>query len=767
MKTCLVNLYDLDPPRNGGMSRVAYLVCRLLAEYAGLDYVTVFFAVGASFSGKFREWLGHSGGTLIPVLAEDGFPPFFRSFKPDLIISPLFGTLPVAYWDEYTDIPHIASMPDALALDLPDLFTEQVLHSRREIYDQLKHASLVVTLSEHARGRLIHHLALKEEQITVSYVAGDLSTIVANELLSPQNPIVPSAPYIFYPANGWPHKRHELLLRIMNHIWKNNPDQLLVLAGWHPNGYIQELVKQLGCPTEKIIDLGYIGDPGDMVSLYRSAQAMIFVSEYEGFCMPVLEAMQNDCPVICAPIASLPEVAGDAALYVNTDNPEDWAKAFLEILPSQRDNLIKRGGIQAAHFSWKQTRSDWVDNLSRFGLIPEIASPSSDHFVLGKEIDLALVLKTWVEYYAISQMRLEEKEKFIQETAKFQQSREIEFVSLKKDLIARESAIQSFRLSIFFWLINGPFGRFIPFRSFLIKLGIRDRFRPKLGVLIQYPPRPLKIPVRYRQEARLPEDELPVISMVTPSFNQAVFLDRTIQSILSQEYPRLEYVLQDGNSTDGSADILEKYRPQLTHVESVRDGGQAHAINLGFRHTTGQIMAYMNSDDMLLPGALHYVAKYFARHPQVDVVYGHRIIVDENDQEVGVWVLPPHDGKMLEWGDYVPQETMFWRREIWDKSGGKMDESFKFALDWDLLNRFQQAGARIVRLPRFLAVFRVHDAQKSTAQIHDIGLREMNQLRQQIHGRKVQPDEINSNLRPYLVRSVIYHKLYRLGILRY
>jgi FkbM family methyltransferase len=362
------------------------------------------------------------------------------------------------------------------------------------------------------------------------------------------------------------------------------------------------------------------------------------------------------------------------------------------------------------------------------------------------------------------QQELEAKEKFIKER---EETFSLDLTSLNNELIAKEAAIQSFQRSLFFWLFNGPLGRFIPFRSFLIKLGIRDRFRPRLGVLIQYPSRPLKIPVRYRQEARLPEDELPVISMVTPSFNQAVFLDRTIQSILSQEYPRLEYVLQDGNSTDGSADILEKYRSQLVHVESVRDGGQAHAINLGFRHTTGQIMAYMNSDDMLLPGTLHYVARYFARHPQVDVVYGHRVIVDENDQEVGVWVLPPHDGKMLEWGDYVPQETMFWRREIWDKSGGKMDESFKFALDWDLLNRFQLAGARIVRLPRFLAVFRVHGAQKSTAQIHDIGLREMNQLRQQIHGREVRPEEINSNLRPYLMRSVIYHKLYRLGILRY
>lgn len=338
---------------------------------------------------------------------------------------------------------------------------------------------------------------------------------------------------------------------------------------------------------------------------------------------------------------------------------------------------------------------------------------------------------------------------------------------LRQDLLAKEIVIQSYRRSVLSWILYGPFGRFIPFRGWLAKLGIRARFLPKLGVLYQYPPRPLRTPVRYHKEAHLPDNELPVISIVTPSYNQAIFLDRTIQSVFSQEYPKLEYVIRDGKSTDGSADVIEKYRNQLSHAESITDEGQANAINIGFRHTTGQIMAYLNSDDMLLPGTLHFVARYFARHPDVDVVYGHRVIVDENDDKVGIWVLPPHDRKMLEWGDYVPQETMFWRREIWEKSGGKMDETFKFVLDWDLLLRFQQAGARIVRLPRFLALFRVHDAQKSTAQINDLGLREMNLLRQRIHGREVQPDEINRNLRAYLMRSVIFHKLYRLGFLRY
>ena len=104
-------------------------------------------------------------------------------------------------------------------------------------------------------------------------------------------------------------------------------------------------------------------------------------------------------------------------------------------------------------------------------------------------------------------------------------------------------------------------------------------------------------------------------------------------------------------------------------------------------------MAWLNSDDLLLPGALFYVAEYFRKHPEVDVIYGHRIIINEDNRETGRWVLPPHNDNMLQWADYVPQETMFWRRDLWDKVGGYVDESFQFAMDWELILRFRNAGA--------------------------------------------------------------------------
>lgn len=305
-------------------------------------------------------------------------------------------------------------------------------------------------------------------------------------------------------------------------------------------------------------------------------------------------------------------------------------------------------------------------------------------------------------------------------------------------------------------------------RNLALRVRVRRLAGRLLGVrlrkLTHYKPRDLRVPARYHRPVRL--DDPPVISVVTPSFNQGRFLEQTIKSVLDQDYPRLEYAVQDGGSKDESVAVMEKYRHRLVHAESRKDNGQAHAVNLGFaRAARGEIMAYLNSDDLLLPGSLNYVAAYFARNPDVDVVYGHRIIIDPDGREVGRWVLPGHSDRMLVWADYVPQETMFWRRRIWDKVGG-IDESFRFALDWDLLLRFREAGAKFVRLPRFLGAFRVHATQKTSADLADVGAPEMARLRLRLHGRETDLDDIRQNMHGYMLRHAGYNWLYRLGLYR-
>jgi len=288
----------------------------------------------------------------------------------------------------------------------------------------------------------------------------------------------------------------------------------------------------------------------------------------------------------------------------------------------------------------------------------------------------------------------------------------------------------------------------------------KDLLRPRLGNLRQYQPRDLSVPPHYFKSSR--PISPPRILLITPSYQQGQFIEFTMRSVLDQGYPALSYFVQDGGSTDNTLEILRKYEQKLAGWISAPDRGQAHAINLGFARADGEIMGWLNSDDLLLPGSLAYVGDYFTRHPDVDVVYGNRLLIDENGQEIGRWILPGHDGRALQWADYVPQETLFWRRELWDRVGANVDESFQFAMDWDLLVRFQEVGAKFAHLPRFLGAFRVHSEQKTSASIDDLGFKEMTRIRNRLHGRTPGYTEIRAALARFLLHHILHDILYRL-----
>lgn len=338
--------------------------------------------------------------------------------------------------------------------------------------------------------------------------------------------------------------------------------------------------------------------------------------------------------------------------------------------------------------------------------------------------------KAILEMRAASQFELEAKEKIIRE---------------------QDNALKAYRAAFFFVRPVMPVLRSIRNLSRL--------FYPKLGRLEHHAPLPLKKPAPREWEGIR---NAPRISIVTPSFRQAHFIEETIDSVLDQNYPSLDYFVQDGASDDGTVDILKRYEMRLSGWESFRDGGQSEAINLGFAKTSGEIMAWLNSDDLLMPGSLATVAEYFDAHPEVDVVYGHRILIDEKGDEIGRWVLPAHDDEVLSWADFIPQETLFWRRSIWEKAGGRIDENFRFAMDWDLLQRFRSAGARMVRLPDFLGAFRIHNAQKTSAQINEVGMEEMARLRRRALGREVSWAQIHRALMPYLIRHIVHDLAYRI-----
>jgi GT2 family glycosyltransferase len=222
-------------------------------------------------------------------------------------------------------------------------------------------------------------------------------------------------------------------------------------------------------------------------------------------------------------------------------------------------------------------------------------------------------------------------------------------------------------------------------------------------------------------------DPWPRISIVTPSYNQASFLETTIQSVLKQGYPNLEFIVIDGGSTDGSVEIIERYADRLTHWESGPDRGQSHALNKGFSRATGSLLTWLNSDDQLAPGALFTVAEAFIRH-QPDLVVGrcarimhpsfipyhfHRCRLPLNV------VQPLLEDKLLElddcWmtGHFFHQPEVFFTKDIWTRSGGHVREDLYYSMDYELWLRFARAGSTIFAIPDVLAIFRQHSNQKT------------------------------------------------------
>ncbi|MEI6532176.1 MAG: glycosyltransferase family 2 protein, partial [Chlamydiota bacterium] len=269
-----------------------------------------------------------------------------------------------------------------------------------------------------------------------------------------------------------------------------------------------------------------------------------------------------------------------------------------------------------------------------------------------------------------------------------------------------------------------------------------------LGLLHQHPPK--KIHISRLEKAK--NSGAYKISLVSPSLGQGMYIERTILSVLAQAYSKLEYIIQDGGSSDLTKEIVSSYTSIVTGFESAKDQGQSHAINIAFKKSTGDIMGWLNSDDMLAPGALDLVAHCFEKNPNIDVVYGNRIIIDSEDRIIGKWILPEHDNDVLLWADFIPQETMFWRRELWEKCGARIDEDFQFAMDWELILRFREAGARFKRIPAFLGYFRVHEEQKTTRDLKTRGAQEMNLLRKKYLGKIPSDEEVYLAIRPYLER---------------
>lgn len=636
-------------------------------------------------------------------------------------------------------IPKVGWIPDFQHYRLPELFSLEDLAARDALFDLIaSRCQLVIVSSESSRRDFERFLPPFVDKVRVlpfpstlwaSHLTADPQSVVSSYHLPPK--------YALVVNQFWSHKNHAVLPPALSILEKQQIRVPLVLTGL-PADYRDvenrrlseffQVCARLGI-SDQIHFLGHV-PYWDMISLMRCAALVIQPSLFEGWNTTVEDAKALGRPHICSDIPVHREQTHGALGFFEPSSSEQLADLIASHYPhldpgpahSVERDALAQSKAHAAEFGRsvlslaREAVHLWRPNRT--------ISPSRDF----KPISAASSRgenASWPREYLV-QKRLH-----------------LEYV------------VGKFVFHLTYWRRNMAHLRSILLRSTLRLHG------QELGILRQHRGRPIKIE---RFPVQRPEGlQLPSISIVTPSFNQGHTLGSTIESVLRQNYPRIEYAVVDGGSTDETREILLRYKSNLTYCVSEPDRGQADAIAKGFARLHGDIMSYLNSDDVLMPGTLSFVGEYFATHPNVDVIYGHRVIVDDHGEEVGRWILPRHDDNAIRHFDYVPQETLYWRRSIYEKVGG-VNPAFQFAMDWDLLLRFIAAGARIRRVPYFLACFRIHPKQKTQTLLDTIGERERLRLLAREHPKGYNPESRQRREHWYRLRSSVCATLLKAGI---
>ena len=206
--------------------------------------------------------------------------------------------------------------------------------------------------------------------------------------------------------------------------------------------------------------------------------------------------------------------------------------------------------------------------------------------------------------------------------------------------------------------------------------------------------------------------DLPKVSIIIPSFNQGQFLEASIRSALEQDYPNIEYIVVDGGSKDQSMEIIKKYQDRLTWWVSEKDKGHADALNKGFSHATGEILAWLNSDDVYFPNAVSEAVAILKSHPEVGMVYGDADLIDDAGETIGKFGSKQTSyQQMLRGSVHIPQATTFFRADLW-RQVGPLDLSLFFSFDYDLWVRLAKVS-QVLYVPKRWAKFRIHDAGKT------------------------------------------------------
>jgi len=517
------------------------------------------------------------------------FPNYWQHVERFLnteVIDVLFRCYPADDPLEFPLSKQVTLVPDLQHEKYPEFFSDYDLGGRRRSFTRLLRGSGAVgTISEYARSTIQKYHPNRFNDIFLMPPASQLhgAGSPSNVRASFAEKVRKLRPYFFYPANAWPHKNHTGLVRAFQEFRRSAGGEhnafSLILSG-HPRGW-DEVAS--GQDVTGVSHVGFVSRE-EVRFLYENATALVFLSLYEGFGIPVLEAFGLDCPVLCSNVTSLPEIVDDAALVVEPTNLSAVVAGLRAISEDEglRRRLIEAGRSRLKNYSWEK----------------------SAH-------------------------------------------------SLHRALVR----------------------------------------------------------VHERKAQRVFTASRPLVSIVTPSLNQGRFIRDTIESVLSQTYPHIEYRVVDGGSTDETLDVLRSYGTKLKW-ESEPDRGQAHAINKGFAQSRGEICGYLNSDDVLLPDAVATVVSKFLKNTSASMLYGDAHYIDAENRITGSYATADYSFERLMQDCCICQPAAFWTKEIADKIG-PFDEKFNYALDYDYWLRIDRAGGLIQYIQQFLANSRLHPATKT------------------------------------------------------
>jgi len=528
------------------------------------------------------------GANLIGVTHENAEAIIHRELEQnsyDLFFCPLLVLDPL-----HVHVPSAITIPDLQHEYFPEFFDKNTLEWRRHTFQSsVFYADVVFTISEHSKSTIVEKFRIDPSKVvTVGLdVDPEFRCPLAIEAQQAFRDLAVSEPYIYFPANFWRHKNHSTLLRALKLLVEGgHPDLTLVLTGAPTTGIsrVQSEVGKLEL-TENVRFLDY--QPRAIVAeIYRHASCLVFVSLFEGFGIPILEAFHTGTPVVASEGTSCPEVAGDAAILVNQEDAADVASGIRRAISDVdlRTGLIAKGRRRASEYSWGAA--------------------------------VTLTLRTF------------------------------------ETIIERH---QAQRVEVF---------------------------------------------------------EKPLVTVVTPTYNMGRFLDETIQSVLSQDYPKIEYIVMDGGSKDGTLDVLRKYEGQIQY-RSERDRGQAEAINKGFALSTGEIFAFLNADDTYLPGAVSTAVKQLLANKSVGVVYGDGYYVSEDGSMIGPYPTKPYDYDLLNRNCFICQPAAFMWRSAFE-SAGLMNQELQIALDYDLWIRIANLRP-LMKIDGYLATSRMYRDNKTVS----------------------------------------------------